>query len=83
MNEHYHSNTDLYVCLHDKYYNIIFPRLHELITTYVIENPNKKSKYLSNKIKTCDLLDYIAKRYKETKEEKLLEYTIEYVEGKK
>ena len=79
----YLSNTDYYVWMHYKYKNTVFPILPELITSYIIDNPDKLDLYLDKKVKVDKLLEYVANKYKESKENKLLDYVIEFVEGPK
>ena len=76
------SNTDIYIWIHYRYKNNILPVIPCLITTYILNNPNKLNLYLDKKLNVNKLLDYIAKEYKDKKTNEILNMIIDYVEGK-
>ena len=77
-----YSNTDIYVWIHFRYKNNVLPIIPCLLTTYILDNPEKLILYLDKKLNVDKLLDYVASEYKKTKSNKILEMIIEYVEGK-
>lgn len=74
--------TDIYIWIHYRYQNNILPIIPCLITTYILDNPNKLEIYLDKKLNVNKMLDYIASEYKNSKSNKILEMIIDYVEGK-
>ncbi len=81
MKERYLSNTDFYIWMYYKFKNPVIPGLYTIVTGYLIDNREKIDLYLDRKLKVDNVLEYIAKRYKETKQNNILQYVIEYVEG--
>ena len=75
------TNTDIYVWTHYKYQNPIIPRLPDLITSYLIENPNKMDYYFNPNITVADLIKHLANSYSKNKEMNLLEEIKLFMEG--
>ena len=75
------TNTDIYVWVKYKYQNPIIPRLPEIITTYLLENPNKIDYYFNPNILVADLIKYLANSYSKNQEMDLLEEIKIFMEG--
>lgn len=76
------TNTDIYIWIHYRYKNNILPVIPCLITTYILEHPDKLNLYLDKKLNINKLLEYIASSYKDKKTNEILNMIVEYVEGK-
>lgn len=76
-----YSPTDIYVWSHTKYKNNIIPEIPCLITSYLIDNPDKVNKYLNKKLSVDKLLESVALVYSKTQNPNLLKMIIEYVES--
>ena len=75
------TNTDIYVWVHYRYQNPIIPRLPDLITSYLIENPNKMDYYFNPNITVSNLIKHLANSYSKNKEMNLLEEIKLFMEG--
>ena len=75
------TNTDIYVWTHYKYQNPIIPRLPDLITSYLIVNPNKMDYYFNSNITVSNLIKHLANSYSKNKEMNLLEEIKLFMEG--
>lgn len=79
MIKNYRSDVDIYVWIQNKYKNNVIKFLPDLITAYLLEHPEDVNKFLNPKANMNDLLDYLAKRYKEDNEIKIIEEVLDYV----
>ena len=75
------TNTDIYVWVHYRYQNPIIPRLPDLITSYLIDNPNKMDYYFNPNITVADLIKHLANSYSKNREMNLLEEIKLFMEG--
>lgn len=82
MNEDYLSNTDIYNWMNYKFANPIYPHLPNMVAAYIIDNKDKLDLYLNPNVKANKVIEYIAKRFKETRQNNILDYVREFVEGK-
>ena len=76
------TNTDIYIWIHYRYKNNILPVIPCLITSYILDNPDKLKIYLDKNLNVNKMLDYIAQEYTKSKNNKILDLIIDYVEGK-
>lgn len=75
------TNTDIYVWAHYKYQNQIIPILPDLITSYLLEYPNKMDYYFNPNITVFDLIKHLANSYSKSQEMDLLEEIKLFMEG--
>ena len=83
MTKNYHfSNTDIAIWIENKYKNNLYPELPKMITSYIIDNPDKLDLYLDKNIDTNKLFDHLYTTFKKTKKiNRVMKDIIAIVEG--
>ncbi len=75
-----YSRIEINYFIHNKFKNNVLPRIPDLITSYLIDNPDKIDLYFDKNLNVDSILKYLASAFKETKNIKLLDEIVKYVE---
>ena len=71
----------IYVAVHNKYSNNILPQLPQLLSTYLLLNPDKANLYFMSKLSIDDILYCFFTKYKTDKDIDILLTLRELIEG--
>lgn len=82
MIRNYRSDVDIHVWIENKYKNNVISFLPDLISAYLLEHPEDVNKFLNANVRITDLLDYLAKRYIEDNDIKIIEEVLDYVNSR-
>ena len=82
MIRNYRSDVDIHVWIENKYKNNVISFLPDLISAYLLEHPEDVNKFLNANVRISDLLDYLAKRYIEDNDIKIIEEVLDYVNSR-
>lgn len=82
MIRNYRSDVDIHVWIENKYKNNVISFLPDLISAYLLEHPEDVNKFLNANVRISDLLDYLAKKYIEDNDIKIIEEVLDYVNSR-
>ena len=71
----------IYIAAHNKYQNNILPQLSQLISIYLLMNPDKANLYFQSKLSIDDILYCFFTKYKTDKDINILQTIVSIIEG--
>ena len=71
----------IYIATHNKYQNNILPQLPQLISIYLLMNPDKANLYFQSKLSLDDILYCFFTIYQTDKDINILQTIVSIIEG--